>query len=249
MKTTLKLCIVAFFICYTTNLNAQLSIEGKIDNWTNGKAMLAYADMMTDNIESWGSIDANGILNMQLEYDYLETFKKKAAEAQKDAPKGWTMSFKTIGDTFVCRGFDNPLEYENQDAILTGVPQLSVMSKDGNTEFGYLFMVSDASIAKWLYSYGDDNPTTGYYLEWIYVEKPGAVSGSCEMSTYTGNGEELYGDIKTYNLNLVEGWNIIKYEITEVFNSSSGKVFPQQTTVSVVQFLPEDLKWVVLGGN
>ncbi len=238
-----------FSICYSANLNAQLFIEGKIENWINGKAMLAYADFITDNIESWGTIDANGVLDMQLEYDYLETFKKKAAEAQKDAPKGWTMSFKTIGDSFACSGFENPLEYNNQDAILFAVPTLSVMSKDGKTEYGYLFTVSDASIAKWLYSYGDDNPTTGYYLEWIYVEKEATVSGICEMSTYTGNGEESYNDIKIYNLSLKEGWNMIKYEITDVFNSASGKVFPLKTTVSVINFLPEDLQWVVIGSN
>lgn len=248
MKTRLKLCVMAFSICYATNLNAQLSIEGKIDNWTNGKAMLAYADMMTDNVKSWGSIDANGVLNMPLENDYLETFKKKAVKAQKNAPKGWKMKFKTVGDTFVCGGFENPLEYTNQDAILTAVPKLSVLSKDGKTEFGHLFMVSDKSIAKWLYSYGDENPTTGYYIDWIYVEQEATVSGICERSTYAGP-EEWYDDTKSYTLVLEEGWNMVKYDITEVFNSASGKVFPLKTTMSVIQFLPEDLQWVVLGNQ
>lgn len=159
------------------------------------------------------------------------------------------MSFKTIGDSFACSDFDNPLEYNNQDAIVTGVPQLSVMSNDRNTEYGYLFMVSDESIAKWLYSYGDDNPIIGYYINWIYVEKDATVSGICKMLTYTGNGEESYDDTKTYNLNLEEGWNMVKYEITDVFNSISGKVLPLKTTVSVIQFLPEDLQWVVIGSN
>lgn len=249
MKTTVNLFFIAFALGCASNLNAQLSNEGKVENWTNGNAILAYADIMTGNIESWGTIDSDGVLDMQLEYDYMDLFKKKAEEAQKDAPKGWKMSFKTVGDTFVCGGFENPLEYNNQDATLTGVPELIVMSKDGQTEYGVLFTVSDGAIAKWLYTYGESNPTTGYYLRWIYVEQEASVSGVCEVATYTGNGEEFYNNTTNYNLNLEEGWNMVKYEITEVFNSASAKVYPSKTTVNVIQFLPEDLQWLVLGSQ
>lgn len=249
MKTILKICCLALTLCATIYSNAQLSIEGNIDNWNNGDAMLAYSDMLTGNIESWGTISEDGKSILSLEYDYMDIFKKKAEEAQKEAPKGWTMRFKTVGDTFVCSGFENPLQYENEGATLTGVPGLIIVSKDGKTDYGTLFTASNIAIAKWLNSYGNDNPTTGYYLEWYYVEKEAMVSGECVRSTLTGIEDEMYDDTTTYNLKLDEGWNMVKYEITEVFNSESGKVFPLKTMISTIEFLPEDLQWIVLGSN
>ncbi len=246
MKSTLKTCFATFVMCYGMHLNAQLSIYGNIDNWTNGTAMLAHSDMFTGSLENWGTIDDSGVLTIRLEYDYMDIFKKKAEEAQKEAPSGWTMSYKTIGDSFVCSGFENPLQYENDDTTITGVPELIIVSKDGTTEYGTLFTVSNPAIAKWLYSYGNDNPTTGYYIEWYYVEKEASVSGDCVRSTLTGVGDEEYDDTTAYDLKLEEGWNMVKYEITEVFNSESGKVYPLKTNVSVVKFLPEDLQWVIL---
>ena len=76
-------------------------------------------------------------------------------------------------------------------------------------------------------------------IERIKKEDPGNIRGSLIISIHDyivlSKGEE--------------GWKMVKYEITEGFNSASGKVFPSKTTVSVIQFLPEDLQWVVLGSN
>lgn len=249
MKTILKHCCFVLTLCATINLNAQLSVEGNIDNWKNGPAMLAFSDMFSGNLDNWGSITTDGVITMSLEYDYMEIFKKKAEAAQKEAPSGWKMSFKTVGDTFVCSDSEKPLQYENEGTTLTGIPDLFVASQNGDTNYGTLFTVSNPEIAKWLYSYGEDNPTTGYYLRWIYVENEAAVSGECVMPTYTGNGNEMFDDTTTYNLKLEEGWNMVKHEITEVFKSDSGKVFPLKTTVSTIQFLPEDLQWIVMGAN
>ncbi len=112
--------------------------------------------------------------------------------------------------------------------------------------YGALYMVNDKSIAKWMHNIDKDNPTTGYYLRWFYLEKDASVSGHCQIKTYSGHEGEMFKNRKEYDLNLMKGWNIVKYEINEVFNSESGKVFPSKTTISVIKKLQEDLQWVVM---
>ena len=110
-----------------------------------------------------------------------------------------------------------------------------------------MYAVSSPEIAWWLQSYGHKGISPGYYLRWIYLEAPASVTGECKVPTYTGNDEEMYEDTTLFDVQLEKGWNVVKYEIAEIFTSQSGKTYPSKTLVSKLQAVPDDLQWQAIG--
>lgn len=212
------------------------------------KAQILSADFMTGEITEWGSIDDQGTVSFELEYDFMETIMKEAEKQQNDAPEGWTMSFHTVGSKNECSKYSsqNKVTAENPDAKIFGLPPFFAGDKATETRVGSLYATSNITLAKWLHSYQMDNAAEGFYVEWIFVEKEATVKGTCSMLTMTGHESEELEISTTYDLNFEEGWNTVVYTIEEVFNSASEKVFAAKISVTTTQFIPENLHWYVL---
>lgn len=243
---------------------AQNSITGTIENYKNSEGSITSFDMITREQMVLGNIDNDGKFYIPLEKNYLAVIKEKAKDAQKKAANGGQIEFKTVNTTFGC-DFDNEnIEYlddgteqitytgstkkneiihKNGEAIITGIPDPNLNDKDGNT-VSVMYAVNQPEIAKWLYSYGQENAVKGYYLQWFYVEDEASAKGECVVPSYTGIGEENYNYITITNLNLQKGWNIVKYTITEVFTDASGKIVPSKIEITSINTLPQDIRWV-----
>ncbi len=248
MKKTI-LIIIAFFTIAIGNSYAQLNISGDIQNWSNGEAIVVSSDMISGDMEIWGKVSAAGEVSIDLEFDFLSILKEKAAEAQKNAPQGWSLNFKTVETSYGCQTSDEdgstPFEYKGGESIISGVPELIVGDNAKNEPYGVLYFANNETIANWLHSYGQEKASTGYYLSWMFVEKEASAKGSCVVPTMTMSGQE-FNDITETDLDFEEGWNMVKYEVSEVFTASDGMVYPSRTTISLVKFIPEDLQWIVL---
>lgn len=249
MKTKVKHLILSLSLLLVASMQAQLSIT--IENLQNQQlpeANILSADFMTGDITKWGSIDANGNASFTLEYDYMEQILAEAEKQQKDAPKGWTMSFHTVGSKHECSkySFENTIEIENPDARMFGLPPFFVGEESTQTNHGTMYIASNSDVANWLDSYQMGNAATGFYLVWVYVEKESSVKGNCSMLTMTGHEDEEMNVSTYYNLNFEEGWNIVIYSIDEVFNSASGRVFLTKMTVSTSKFFPEETQIFLL---
>lgn len=244
--------IVFLSICSlsTTWGYSQLNITiEKIGDHFLPKAQILSADFMTGEITEWGSIDDQGFASFDLPYDFLETIMKEAEKQQKDAPKGWTMSFHTVGSKNECSKYSsqNSITIENPDAKIFGLPPFFAGDKATETRHGSMYAASNIELAKWVHSYQMDNAATGFYAEWIFVEKEATVKGTCSMLTMTGHESEEIEVSTTYDLNFEAGWNIVVYTIEEVFNSASERVFATKTTISTTKFFSEELlQWYVL---
>jgi hypothetical protein len=236
------------YLC-TFSANAQLNISGTIPNWPNGNAIIASSDMISGDMKTWGKVSTAGEVSIDLEYDFLTILKEKAAEAQKNAPQGWKLNFKTVESSFGCQSSDGegsiPFQYNGGESIISGVPELIIGDNEKNEPYGVLYFANNETIANWLHSYGQEKASTGYYLSWMFVEKEASAKGSCVVPTMTMSGQE-YNDLTETDLKFEEGWNMVKYEVSEVFTASDGMVYPSKTTVSLVKFIPEDLQWIVL---
>lgn len=242
MKTKAKHLILSLALLIAASMQAQLSIT--IENSQNQplpEANILSADFMTGEITQWGAIDANGNASFTLEYDYMEQILVEAEKQQKDAPKGWTMSFHTVGSKHECSKYsnENTIEIENPDARMFGLPPFFVGEESTQTNQGTMYIASNSDVANWLDSYQMDNAAPGFYLEWVYVEKESSVKGSCNVLTMTGHEDEEVVISTVYDLNFKEGWNILVYSIDEVFNSASGRVFLTKMTISTSVFIPE----------
>lgn len=235
---------------FAFSANAQLYVEGSILNWNYNDALLVSEDFMTGKMDTWGTVSPNGEVQLVLEYDFMTILKEKAEAAKKDAPQGWSLSFKTVADTFGSNSsyFSGDFVYENGNAIVAGVPDLIVGSEAKKEKYGMLYMANSPEMAKWLYNYQMGSINPGYYIQYFFVEKDAAVKGQVSILTGTNSGEE-FDNVKQIDLKLEEGWNIIKHEIAEVFTSNDGSTYPSKTIISREKLLPEDLQWIVLADN
>ncbi len=242
---------------------AQNSISGTIDNYTNNEGALTFYDFITGGQTAFGTIDNEGGFNIPLKEDFLEVMLSNAKKAQEKAPSGREIMFKTVATTFICDFNNESIEYlddgtekvtyvgsnkKNEivyvkgEAIISGIPDLNLTDKKKVSSI--LYAVSEPKIANWLYTYGQDELVKGYYLQWYFVENEASAVGECVIPTYTGNGDENYSNATVVNLQLQKGWNIIKYNISEVFIAENGKTYASKTEISRLADLPDEVKWI-----
>ncbi len=244
-----KMVFLAICLLSTTGSYSQLNITiEKNGNQILPKAQILTADFMTGDLTQWGTIDAQGTASIDLAYDFMETILKEAEKQQKDAPKGWTMSFHTVGSKYTCNFYtgENTVTLENEDAKIFGLPPFFAGDIATETRHGSMYAASNMELAKWLHSYQMDNAAKGFYVEWIYVEKESTVKGTCGVLTMTGHESEEVEVSTTYDLNFEAGWNMVVFTIEEVFNSASERVFATKTTISTAKFFSDELQWYVL---
>lgn len=241
LKNSIALIVISFLM--SIGCIAQNSITGTIVNYKNGESSLSSFDMISGDNMVIGNIDKEGKFTIPLDENYLTAIKEKAKIAQENASGGSQIKFKTVATTFEC--FGGELEYKNSEAIITGIPDPEVTGKNGKA-VSVLYAVNQPEIAQWLYSYGQKNSVKGYYLQWFFVEDLASVKGECRIPTYAGDGEEDYNNITITNLELQKGWNIIKYNITEVFTDATNRTSPSKTEITCITEIPADVLWTTI---
>ncbi|MGX1024206.1 hypothetical protein [Psychroflexus sp. MBR-150] len=244
MKTQINhTIVVAISVLFSMTCQAQEAISGSISNYTGGEKLIAFYDMISKETMEIGTIDEEGNFSIPLDENYLKTIKLKAENAKAKAPEGWEIEFKTVATTFECSGL--MVEYENGEALVVGMPDLEVKAKNAEWDESVMYAVSNPEIANWLYSYGEKNSAKGYYLQWFFVEEPASAKAECLWQTSVSTGE-TYNNKTIINLELQKGWNIIKYNIAEVFTDANGKITPSKTEISRIDRIPDNIQWVVV---
>ncbi len=221
---------------------AQGTLSGIISDYSDGKGLIISHDIVTGDTYTWGKMDDNGMITVPLSATYLDEIKKMAAKAQKKAPKGFTLKLPTVEDTFTCRYPD--IEFENGQSLLSGLPDLILSDNKRKTENGRIYAVNNPLIANWLHHDQNGEIGIGYYLMFYFSEGKASAKGTCMTATYTSLGDENYDKFTLFDLELEKGWNIVQFEIEEVFESRNGGIFPEVIKVTKLKKLPEDLIWV-----
>ncbi|WP_037317989.1 hypothetical protein [Salegentibacter sp. Hel_I_6] len=239
----MKTSNILFVACLLFGLssNAQDIIEAKVENWEYGDAKIGVLDFMSGEVQEFGSISEEGNMEIQLETNFLEKMKKEMEKEQQKAPEGWKASLKTVSGTFSCMA--NDLNYENGETNLSSLPRQLFVFTGEKEILGLIMPASTKAIANYFFSYGEENCSTGKYLEWTYLDEPATVNGTCSITTFTRTPNESYEAKETYSLDLQKGWNLIEYNITEIFEESSGKIHPKTTEVQLVENIPPEISW------
>ncbi|SFB56482.1 hypothetical protein [Algoriphagus aquimarinus] len=240
----IKSIIIGAFLFQTQMVLAQQELSGRISNYSSGLSKIESFDRFSAISKQWGEVNEDGDFTIFLEGDFLVKAKEMADEARENSPSGFVLSFPTVSEVFACPFEEVPTE--GGEIVVSGLPELTLMDEMGNPSNGILYASSSADIAKWLFSYRDENASLGYYLEFYFLEGPAKAKGDCKLDTYTGSGEEKYEDFTSIDLELQPGWNIIRHGIDEVFTASSGKVFASKMSMTRLETLPEDLLWIAV---
>lgn len=245
MKTQ-KHLIVLFVVSISLSVvcQAQNAITGTILNYAMGdEGLLSSYDMISRERIPLSNIDQKGNFNIPLDENYLTTIQEKAIQAQEKALDGWKLKFHSVATSFEC--MDGEMQYVNGEALIIGIPDPEVTDKEGK-QSSIMYAVNQPEIAQWLYSYGQSQIVTGYYLQWYFVAEAASAKGECIVLNYTGNDEEHYDKVTVTNLELQKGWNIIKYEITEVFTDVNGETVPSKMVISTIPQVPIDIQWITV---
>lgn len=254
------------------NTNPILVISGTIINYKSGEGTITENSFWTGEKTKLGTIDKNGNFNIPLDQDFFNTVKKRMAEEEKDVPKGGEIRYPRVNTIFTCGsegfGYKNltekindsieviryPRYHENNQAtfkkgetITLKLPLLNVTDQKRNSH-SILYAASTPELVEWLHNSGMGNIKKGYYLDWMFVENNSNVKGECVIPTGTFNGEDFTSTTIT-DLELKKGWNIIKYDITEVFTSTDGETKAAMTKISAITELPKDIKWFALASK
>lgn len=88
-----------------------------------------------------------------------------------------------------------------------------------------------------------NDPTTGYMLDWYYVEKAANVNSSCTKVMSTGIGEETYNQEVKTEWDFQPGCNLMKYEISKIYMGRSGKKYTQTMSYSILDEIPINTKY------
>jgi len=221
---------------------AQGTLSGIISDYTEGNGLIISYDIVTGDKHTWGTIDDKGMITVPLSATYLDEIKKMAAKAQKKAPRGFTLKLPTVEDSFTCRYPD--LKFENPGCLVSGLPDLMLTDNKKKAENGRIYAVNNPLIANWLHHDQKGDIELGYYLMFYFAEEKASATGTCMVTNSTGLGEENYDKFTLYELELEKGWNIVQYEIKEIFESKNGGVLPEVIKVTKLENLPDDLTWV-----
>lgn len=225
---------------------AQGILSGIISDYTHGKGLIISHDIVTGKKYTWGKIDDQGLITIPLSATYLDEIKKMAAKAQKKAPRGFTLRLPNVENTFTCRYPD--IEFANPGCLVSGLPDLMLTDNKKKAENGRIYAVNKPLIANWLHNDQKGEIEVGYYLMFYFAEEKASALGTCMTTSYTGLGDENFDKFTIFNLDFDKGWNIVKYEIEDIFESKNGGIFPEVIKVTKLENLPDDLEWVrVLG--
>lgn len=237
MKTTF-LSFALLFICLS--LNAQNSLSGTLADWNNPKADIITGMQKPITI---GNVDDTGNFTIALNDTLVKTLLQDI-EDQNNSSSDWKTSLMSIEKSFGCHS--ETVEISNgEQAILslTVFGQFNIADIPAKKMYGSFMMVNSKSFAEGVKAFGKYQNKEGYYIDMCYFEEAATVKGSCSMDSYTISSE-MYEAKNIYELNFKPGWNIVQYQVTEIFKDKDGLTYEKTVLWKTLDKLPEDLQFV-----
>lgn len=219
---------------------AQDSIKGKIDNYSGDQAEIFTGIAQPIKI---GSVDANGTFVIQLDDQYKDKVLG-SIEAENAKSSKWKTSIPSVQDSYgKCN--NGEIDISGGDQTMIPLSQLGVFSVANFEEqklYGKIMYASSQEFARAMMSFGKFKANKGFQMDWYYFEEPASVKGSCSLEFYPSSDEKPFTQTSSYDLEFKPGWNMVKYEVLEVFTDKSGNQYIQKDHATVVQAMPKGTK-------
>lgn len=234
-------CTLLFLLSVLTIFSeskAQGVFEGTIQNYDKSAASVAAGMMVPFEI---GKVDEDGSFSIPLNDDFI-TNMKNSVEQDNENADGWSTQLLTTGRVFRCSNGDVEITNEDLPIInLSSNGSYSIADIEQETFYGYFMATSSGDFTQAFNSFGQMDAALGYYLDWFYFEEPVSVTGSCEVETYAKNQEDMYVMRTSYDMDFEAGWNLVKYEVTDIYEDPDGTNTPLATGYSTIDSIPEEV--------
>lgn len=231
MKT--KLILVLLFILLCGMLQSQ-SFDAKLDNHQKGFPEMDLIIMPFDmsyrvNI---GQLKSDGVLEIKI-----------PAFSDVQLPSTMTddhmLRFKDLIN-LKCANTSNLVTSESLKGFKAGY--FALWSKTRRNGWaGSVFAVSNKDLVPWLEDDAYIQPVLGSYFELIYLTEDAEIKASCENSWEIA--EFTMAMEYQFDLSLKKGYNLIEYEILDIFETNSADITNKPNKIKVKS--PSDFSKII----
>lgn len=239
----MKTWLFTVFVLSSPLLFSQNTVTGTIPGWDNGPAEIVSGISAPMVI---GAVEEGGAFSMQLEDDFKT---KYLADVEKHNAGGadWKMEINSIEEAFTCTG--NSIEISNGDQpliFLSNFGSFAVVDMEEQKSYGTFMITSSEAFARGMMAAGQYKNEPGYYIDYLYLEKPSTVKGECTLTSYMLNQEDTYDQTTVYDMDLQAGWNIVKYEVEEVEKDTEGNSYISRFSYTNLDEVPGEVQYLFM---
>ncbi|QJP34930.1 hypothetical protein F0365_11280 [Nonlabens sp. Ci31] len=167
-----------------------------------------------------GVLKEDGRFKIELPTDF-DQITKKAFEAYNTSP----IAAYELNYTNALESFPNAdiLSFTGKEAKLAFAGKYYRFEVIGTNENDYIYPASSQNFVNYVIGTKDAVAETGHHYYYIYAKDPFSIKGESETKHLFEDGtDEIYLKTDSYNLKIKEGWNLIRYEINKLSESSLG---------------------------
>lgn len=115
---------------------------------------------------------------------------------------------------------------------------------NNNEVEGFLSIVSDTAVAKWVNDPEYGKSALGAWYEPIYISENFTYKGTCTHVINPNSGSEA--TVYDVDINLVKGLNFLEYKIESVYEGDDEELSsnPKKVTVTADQAVPTNAMWI-----
>lgn len=224
-----------------------------------GFPILAFGDEITATIRDWphetadivtgfmepgiiGRVEPDGTVRIPLAPDYTQNMIK-SMETQNFGDSEWTASMCAAGEVWGCDTGDLDVQNDDRYALnLATMGTFVIGNMEEDVGYGMLMVTNSREFAEGYDPFGG-SALSGWYIDWVHAETDISILGDCEEFPLTLPEGELQA-VTSYRIKLTPGWNLLKYEIEEVHEDESGRIWPKKSSYRTLDTLPEDAEFV-----
>jgi len=225
----MKNWIVIALMIVSTAVLAQNNNIAKIENYTLGEKELAIFPFDKSQKITVGKIDGGGNLLF-------------------DWPKFDPSQYDTKGNVIDDGGvFINSCdEIEVKEGSLNGIETMHagyVYIWNSSRPDGVVIPASSMESNNSVIKENGKNDVAGSYWSWVYASANTKYSAICKKDNKIFGLDKPVLTTKNTNLDLKEGWNLIRFETNEVFTDEGGYTYPVSMNITTVDGNSDDIKW------
>ncbi|NNK73188.1 MAG: hypothetical protein HKO94_08350 [Flavobacteriaceae bacterium] len=242
MKTIYSILLIALI---STVHYGQQTIKGKITDYEGDDAEII---LPVENPKIIGSVSENGKFIIQLE-DEMASAVTETLE-KSNAKSDIRIVNNSVGRAFYCDSDD--VVTINGEQMIESVTRRGTFFMgilEDKKMVGKLQLANSSTFVDSYFSFGKKDYVTGYYIDFYYVNEAASVKGICKTKAYTLDMKSTFFYIHDYDIDLKKGWNIVKIEITEVYEDQEGHLRPLKYRMSTLDKLPKDVQYIFTPGD
>ncbi|AGC78651.1 hypothetical protein LX97_02588 [Nonlabens dokdonensis] len=180
--------------------------------------------------EFYGALNQDGSFEIRLPEDFDKITTKAFNTYNSSDVADYQLNYNTALESFPNAA---NVSFSGKESRLAYVGKYYRFEVNTGDRSAYLYPASSENFVKYVVGTKDAVPETGFNYYYIYAKEPFSIDGNTTYDNLFEDGtEEVYTRTDHYDLNIKKGWNLLRYEINQLEESSSGTQEIAETTVS-----------------